>query len=423
MVVALEERLHGWGLDTENRLTSVTGNGTTTFVYDGDGARVKKVDATGTTAYVGAIEVLITSTLRVTRTYYSAGQLVGMRVVTSTGGNTLYYLHTDHLGSASLTTNSSGGEVARQSYYPYGAVRNPVGGMPTDIGFTGQRAESGLGSLMFFQARYYSPAVGRFLSADTIVPDPSNPQGLNRFGYSLSNPLKYTDPSGHCPAPAASMGPVICLALFIKPDRVSALGSTLHGDGRDFSSNSDPGASRAYIYIPVGDPNQWEAHANQTGYIVPVYGAGGDYTPPEIIGETIMWTGPSSRNKWTVTPFENSDIAVTYDLVLAGNLEDKAPHINGTILFKPNGSGGYNTFGYRDGFPWAEAYYYDDQGNVQTIFQRPALSGTNGDPFDLYAIERYDSYPFHDFGKFVLGNNRKKDVFWTSSNWSNAIPE
>jgi hypothetical protein len=39
--------------------------------------------------------------------------------------------------------------------------------------------------------------LGRFISADTIVPGAGNPQALNRYSYSLSNPLKYTDPSGH----------------------------------------------------------------------------------------------------------------------------------------------------------------------------------------------------------------------------------
>jgi hypothetical protein len=40
--------------------------------------------------------------------------------------------------------------------------------------------------------------LGRFVSADTIVPDPVNSQSWNRFAYVLGNPLKYTDPSGHC---------------------------------------------------------------------------------------------------------------------------------------------------------------------------------------------------------------------------------
>ena len=46
-------------------------------------------------------------------------------------------------------------------------------------------------------ARYYVGEVGRFASADTLVPDPQNPQSFNRFAYVNNNPLKYTDPSGH----------------------------------------------------------------------------------------------------------------------------------------------------------------------------------------------------------------------------------
>ncbi len=47
-------------------------------------------------------------------------------------------------------------------------------------------------------ARYYVPAIGRFASADTIVPDPAEPQSFNRYSYTLNNPLRYTDPTGHC---------------------------------------------------------------------------------------------------------------------------------------------------------------------------------------------------------------------------------
>ena len=45
---------------------------------------------------------------------------------------------------------------------------------------------------------YYLPGIGRFLSADTIVPDTANPQSFNRYSYVYNNPVKYTDPSGHC---------------------------------------------------------------------------------------------------------------------------------------------------------------------------------------------------------------------------------
>jgi RHS repeat-associated protein len=70
--------------------------------------------------------------------------------------------------------------------------------MPTDIGYTGQRLDTSTG-LMYFRARYYASSLGRFASADTIVPGAGNPQAWNRFSYTFNNPLKYTDPSGHCP--------------------------------------------------------------------------------------------------------------------------------------------------------------------------------------------------------------------------------
>ena len=46
-------------------------------------------------------------------------------------------------------------------------------------------------------ARFYDPYVARFLSPDSIIPDPANPQSLNRYSYVYNNSLKYTDPSGH----------------------------------------------------------------------------------------------------------------------------------------------------------------------------------------------------------------------------------
>ena len=50
---------------------------------------------------------------------------------------------------------------------------------------------------MTLRARYYDPLIGRFISADTIVQAPSDPQTLNRYAYTRNNPLRYTDPTGH----------------------------------------------------------------------------------------------------------------------------------------------------------------------------------------------------------------------------------
>jgi hypothetical protein len=42
-----------------------------------------------------------------------------------------------------------------------------------------------------------SPYINHFLSPDTIIPDQTTPQNLNRYSYVLNNPLHYTDPTGH----------------------------------------------------------------------------------------------------------------------------------------------------------------------------------------------------------------------------------
>ena len=68
---------------------------------------------------------------------------------------------------------------------------------PTDRRFTGQRWEANLG-LYDYQARFYDPTLGRFLQPDPLVPEPGDPRALNRYAYVYNNPLRYTDPTGHC---------------------------------------------------------------------------------------------------------------------------------------------------------------------------------------------------------------------------------
>ena len=48
-------------------------------------------------------------------------------------------------------------------------------------------------------ARWVDPALSRWLSADTLVPEPGKPQALNRYAYVTNNPINATDPSGHMP--------------------------------------------------------------------------------------------------------------------------------------------------------------------------------------------------------------------------------
>jgi RHS repeat-associated protein len=207
--------------DVENRLSVVTNTVSgevTRFVYNADGARVLQFLPDGSrTVYAGALEISITGTQRITKTYYSVGaQMVALRVISSTG-NVLYYLHGDHLGSVSLVTSAAGVVVAQQLYTPFGVPRWISGTLPTDVGFTAQRADAT--GLMFYNARYYSASLGRYISSDTIIPNPANPQLFNRYSYAGNNPVLYNDPDGHC-------GP-LCIALAFG---VGALGGVMIAD-------------------------------------------------------------------------------------------------------------------------------------------------------------------------------------------------
>jgi RHS repeat-associated protein len=94
-----------------------------------------------------------------------------------------------------VTTDTA---VSDERYTPWGTARDASQQAAVPYRYTGQREEAALG-LYDYGARWYDPAVGRFIQADTIVPEPGNPQSLNRYSYALNNPMRYTDPDGVSP--------------------------------------------------------------------------------------------------------------------------------------------------------------------------------------------------------------------------------
>ncbi len=166
---------------------------TTQFTYGGTGERVKKrVNSGGNvtdTYYIGDhFEVRGGETIK----YIFAGNLR----VAQVKGSTRSFFHKDHLGSSTVMTDASGYVIESTEYMPFGSVRSHSGASTSDYKYTDQEldAENGLYN---YNARLYDPFIGRFITPDTIVPEPFNPQSLNRYSYCLNNPLIYVDPSGH----------------------------------------------------------------------------------------------------------------------------------------------------------------------------------------------------------------------------------
>ncbi len=170
----------------DNRPASV---GSTSFVYDYSGQRVKKTGSS-TVVYIGKHYECVNG---VCKKYIFAG---GQRIAMKQGSSVLYY-HSDHLGSSSVVTDPNGNNAEEIYYYPYGGSRQDSGGANVRHKYTGQEFDDETG-LYYYNARYYDPQLGRFISADSIAPAPANPQTLNRYSYVGNNPIIYTDPSGHC---------------------------------------------------------------------------------------------------------------------------------------------------------------------------------------------------------------------------------
>ena len=164
------------------------------LTYDGNGTRaIKEVLGGATTYYVGGhFQVKDTGTSTETTRFIFAGNL---RVAQIKNGVT-HFFHKDHLGSSTVMSNDTGTTLETTEYLPYGGQRSHTGTDTSNYKFTDQELDPESG-LYNYNARLYDPIIGKFVTADTIVPDPSNPQTLNRYSYCINNPLLYTDPSGH----------------------------------------------------------------------------------------------------------------------------------------------------------------------------------------------------------------------------------
>ncbi len=101
------------------------------------------------------------------------------------------------LGTTSVVLTQAGTQVVAESrHHPYGTERRRRGTFPTDYRYTGQRHD---GYIKLYQmgARWYDYELGRWISPDTIIPDPANPQSFNRYSYVMNRPLVAIDPTGH----------------------------------------------------------------------------------------------------------------------------------------------------------------------------------------------------------------------------------
>ena len=192
--------------DGQYRLTAVSTNGVAVerHGYDPFGRRVWTWDGTATNWFVYdgpnvIAEVDATGALKKSYVWAGVDRLLALNIYSGSTTNTLLAL-TDHLGSVHALANAAGQIEESYRFDAFGRVLAVLdgGGLPLAKSAVGNsvlwqgKVYSWNTGLYFSRARWYSPDVGRFISADPI----GISAGLNIWAYCNNNPVNFTDPTG-----------------------------------------------------------------------------------------------------------------------------------------------------------------------------------------------------------------------------------
>jgi RHS repeat-associated protein len=172
------------------------------YMYDANGERTLRRTTSGgvttLTVYAFGLEEYQYSSSgtpqNATHYYSLGGRLVGALSGLGNSPSTTMFV-TNAEGSVLASYSNLAGAAAllgNQDYEPYGSPSYSAGSMGTLKGYTGQYSDP-LTGLDYYNARYYDPATGNFLTTDS---QEGNPQGMNPYAYVNGNPETNTDPTG-----------------------------------------------------------------------------------------------------------------------------------------------------------------------------------------------------------------------------------
>ncbi len=192
-------------------LSMSQGSNSSLFAYGPEHQRTRQTRGDNSIiAYAGSMEIVQqangSSTLK---TYWPDG--VGVEIDTLASANSttppstsLNWVHTDNLGSVVAVTDSNGNLEESTAYDAWGARRDLAGDsaqltnyqeVVDNKGYTGQEMLDQL-NLVHLNGRVYDPLLGKFISGDPLIADPTNGQNYNRYAYVLNNPTNEVDPTG-----------------------------------------------------------------------------------------------------------------------------------------------------------------------------------------------------------------------------------
>jgi RHS repeat-associated protein len=178
-----------WNAEGQLKRVSLNGNEVARFSYDQLGRRVEKVAGGVTTSYAYDGEDILREVRGGATFKYLHGPGIDEPLASEDASGTLTYYHADGLGSILKRTSQAGAVVHEYRYDAWGQIE--AGATEPGYAFTGREWDPEI-ELAYYRARFYSSAVGRFVSADPVgMKDRSS-----RYAYVVNNPVIGVDPTG-----------------------------------------------------------------------------------------------------------------------------------------------------------------------------------------------------------------------------------
>ncbi|MFZ5353381.1 MAG: RHS repeat-associated core domain-containing protein, partial [Bacillota bacterium] len=175
-------------------IKSTTGSMTIVYTYKSDGLRASKSVNGNTTVHIWDGDQIA---LELDEAGNEKGKYVrGINLISAEiNGAKNFYLYNAH-GDVEQLTSSIGDVIKDYEYDAFGVEQNIDPNDSNPFRYCGEYFDKETGTI-YLRARYYDPAIGRFISEDSYLGRIEDPLSLNLYTYCHNNPIIFEDPSGN----------------------------------------------------------------------------------------------------------------------------------------------------------------------------------------------------------------------------------
>jgi RHS repeat-associated protein len=275
--------------NTRNQLATITGPTPAMFVYDGLGRRKQRTVTGATTDFLYDGFNVVQEQTAGTTTNVLTGLGIDERFRQSNATETRHLLE-DALGSTIRLADDIGNPQTTYTYEPFGATTVTGGSTTNTYGYTGRENDGT--ALYYYRARYYHPALQRFISEDPL----EFAGGVNVYAYALNRPISLTDPLG-----------LFTLSVCVKISAAFGVagggGTCINGgydrkDGFSMSLTGTAGVGGGGVGAAVGGSIAW-SNAPSVAQLNGPFVSGGVGGGAGLVGSVSGFVGQGSRGTIT----------------------------------------------------------------------------------------------------------------------------